>query len=300
MHLVLDGAATPDEAAELERDLSADPAARAEYARLEALFAGLAAIPGAHPPEGLVAAVMAAVPDQPPTRGGVGGSVQLFDESGVIGETSDTILPMGRGRAGSVEPVVQPKFYFKGESMNGQQKRNVWIGGGVAAVAAVLLVSFGMNVPPRSSDTAGTIAPAQRYRADQNTSDNVNAAQAGGQTMQVVPRGQPALAAQAESNAVNNATNSATAKAVDSATAKAVDSATAKAVDSATAKAVDSATAKAVDSATAKAVDSATAKAVDSATAKAVDSATAKAVDSATAKAVDSATAKAVNNATIK
>jgi hypothetical protein len=120
--------------------------------------------------------------------------------------------------------------------MNGQQKRKVWIGGGVAAVAAVLLVSFGMNIPPRSSDTAGTIAPAQRYRADQNTADNVNASQAGGQTMQVVPRGQPALAA--EANAVNNAT----ARAVDSATASAVDNATARAVDNSTARAVNNAT----------------------------------------------------------
>ncbi|HEY7902874.1 MAG TPA: hypothetical protein VIH36_05435 [Casimicrobiaceae bacterium] len=301
------------------------------------LFAGIAAIPSAHPPEGLVAAVLAALPQRPPSASAedADDESQPFAGSRVIGATSADIPAGRRGRMTGSEPVSQSGFYFRGESMSEQNsrfsgRRNMWIGGGVATVAAVLLVSFGMNIPPKSTDTAGTIAPAQRYRAQQDMSDNVNGAPGTAQATQGLPSAQNALGA--EANAVNNATNSATAKAVDSATAKAVDSATAKAVDSATAKAVDSATAKAVDSATQRAVDnstakavdsatqravnnstakavdsatakatnSATAKAVDSASAKAVDSATAKAVDSATAKAVDSATAKAVDNATIK
>ena len=65
----------PDEAIELERLLAADPAARAEFDELRRLFAGLAGIPKAFPPEGLVASVMAELPRQSPRRSRL---VQLF------------------------------------------------------------------------------------------------------------------------------------------------------------------------------------------------------------------------------
>ena len=68
MHAVLDGEATPGEALELERLLAADPVARAQFEELRRLFDGLAAVPKEYPPEGLVAAVLAKVPDS--TRAG--------------------------------------------------------------------------------------------------------------------------------------------------------------------------------------------------------------------------------------
>ncbi len=308
MHTVLDGESTAEQTRDLESRLAADPAARAQFDELRMLFDDLKRVPMAFPPEGLVASVLASAPRQPTRPGRVD---QLFTQPRVFEQTSGESRTTSAGRSAGVQQagVSRSRSYFKGENMselnNGfLRKRNVWIGGGIAAVAAILAISYGMNMPPDAKDAVGTIVPAQRYRATQNMADGVNGAPATAQSTQTIPAAQNALAGQAESNAVNSATtnavNNATANAVESATAKAVDSATAKAVDSATAKAVDSATAKAVDSATAKAVDSATAKAVDSATAKAVDSATAKAVDSATAKAVDSATANAVDSATAK
>ena len=66
MHLVLDGEATPAEAQALEREIAGNPAARAQFERLRGLFTSIAAIPPAHPPEGLVAAVMAALPADAP------------------------------------------------------------------------------------------------------------------------------------------------------------------------------------------------------------------------------------------
>ncbi len=59
MHAVLDNEAAPSAVHELERHLAADPEARAEFEELRRLFDGLAAIPQAFPPEGLVASVMA-------------------------------------------------------------------------------------------------------------------------------------------------------------------------------------------------------------------------------------------------
>ena len=66
MHAVLDGEATPDEARELERRLAADPAARADSTTSARLFDELSRVPKAYPPEGLVASVMAALPQQQP------------------------------------------------------------------------------------------------------------------------------------------------------------------------------------------------------------------------------------------
>jgi anti-sigma factor RsiW len=65
MYAVLDGEATPDEVRSLERLLDADPAARAQFEELSALFREMSRVPRQFPPEGLVAAVMASVPRRP-------------------------------------------------------------------------------------------------------------------------------------------------------------------------------------------------------------------------------------------
>lgn len=44
----------------------------------------------------------------------------------------------------------------------------------IAGVAVLAVIAyFGMDNPPRDGDIAGTIAPAERYRADQLTADDV-------------------------------------------------------------------------------------------------------------------------------
>jgi hypothetical protein len=60
------------------------------------------------------------------------------------------------------------------EDKNGSfGKRKIWIGGAIAAAAVILVVSSGVDFPPGSKDTVGTIVPAQRFRAPQNTADDV-------------------------------------------------------------------------------------------------------------------------------
>ena len=51
-------------------------------------------------------------------------------------------------------------------------KRLVWIGAGAAAVAMYLAGRY-IDFPPKGDDTSGTIAPAQRYRADQPGASDV-------------------------------------------------------------------------------------------------------------------------------
>ncbi len=66
---------------ELETHLARDGVARAEFEELRYLFDGLAGVPQPFPPEGLVAAVMAGVPEQTARRER---SHQLFEAVGCI------------------------------------------------------------------------------------------------------------------------------------------------------------------------------------------------------------------------
>ena len=174
MHTVLDGEATPDEARELDREIAADPSAGREFAELERLFAGLRRAPRSFPPEGLVAAVLAAVPRRP--EAAEQGS-QLFARTGVLRQIWSRPRGTSPGQSVGIHKVSQPGPQPRGETMNQQQsgfrKRAFWVGGGIAAVAAILALSYGLDFPPRNDDTVGTIVPAQRYRAPQMSGDDI-------------------------------------------------------------------------------------------------------------------------------
>ena len=58
--------------------------------------------------------------------------------------------------------------------------RKTWIGAGVTAVAVAVVVQFGFDGYPKKEDLAGTVVPAQRYRADQAATQNI---QLGDQTV---------------------------------------------------------------------------------------------------------------------
>jgi len=165
MHTVLDGEATPDEARELDRRLAADPAARAEFEALRSLFDGLSHVPQVYPPEGLVASVMAGVSQPRIARDDLS---QPFAPGRVIGsdlrEDPDS------------DPGKSANAHFRSNEMSqekGGSKRKIWIGGAIAAAAAVLAISSGIDFPPGGKDTAGTIVPAQRYRATQPGAEEV-------------------------------------------------------------------------------------------------------------------------------
>jgi hypothetical protein len=52
-------------------------------------------------------------------------------------------------------------------------KRKVWIGAGLAAIAVVVVGGYALDVPPGIKDTAGTILPATRYQAAQPKASDI-------------------------------------------------------------------------------------------------------------------------------
>jgi hypothetical protein len=183
MQAVLDGVATPDEVREVEARVAGSPAARERFEELRAVFDGLRRVPKAFPPEGLVASVLAALPaDGRHARD----DDQLFDTSGVIGASSRNVRDGRSRRSDRFIRVLQPWVFPRGTAMNERNNgmsvnRKIMIGGGLAIAAAAVAVSLGV-FPPNSSETAGTIVPAQRYRAAQPADLQGGAAPNGGDT----------------------------------------------------------------------------------------------------------------------
>jgi len=134
MYVVLDGEATPEQQQDLERALAADPAARVRFSELEALFASIDRLPELDPPRGFVNGVMAKV----------GG--RFSQPTG-----SKTTYP------GGIRMSTNGTF----------RRRTIWAGVAVAAVAAIFVGQYYFDIPSSGEQAAGTVAPAQRYRAQQ-------------------------------------------------------------------------------------------------------------------------------------
>ncbi|MGH8800705.1 MAG: anti-sigma factor family protein, partial [Casimicrobiaceae bacterium] len=205
MHAVLDGEATRSETAVLERELAEHPELNARFATLRNLFEDLRQVPMGYPPEGLVASVMANIPQN---RSESDDERQLFTVPGVLGASSQ--VPRGRrrdeSRAGRIE--VQPWLRRKGKDMSDKNqgfpsKRKWWIGGGIAAAVVVIGLASGV-IPPNGKDTAGTIVPAQRYQAAQSGVQDVQGGGVGDGTSQTSAAvGQP-VDATANAGALNS------------------------------------------------------------------------------------------------
>lgn len=171
---VLEGVASADQGRELERVLAADPIACAEFEQWQRLFVALDRVPQAAPPEGLVAAITAAAANR---LGSVRGADQLFERPDVIGYRH----PQGRGAASriraTIRRVTRSGSSLESENMSQQQRtgfgnRKLWVGGAVAVLAVgVAMIAF--DLPPKSEDVTGTIAPAERYRAPQDSTEAV-------------------------------------------------------------------------------------------------------------------------------
>jgi anti-sigma factor RsiW len=191
MHTVLDGEATAEETRELEERLARDAKASAEFAALRYVFEGLRNVPQAFPPEGLVASVMANIPQTMPRRHR---SDQLFSSAGVFEANLKKARGRRLGKTTGIHRVFQSWAFLRGDAMNEQNssfsgKRKLLIGGGIAVAAVAVAVSTGI-LPPSGSDTAGTIVPAQRYRAPQITAEDVKlGGQTGAQTTQTTQTG---------------------------------------------------------------------------------------------------------------
>jgi anti-sigma factor RsiW len=169
MHAVLDGEASESETRELELRLAADPVARAEFAEWQGLFQALREMPREYAPEGLVAAVSAALPAAPASSDDHG---QPFSPRGVLGYTS---ARSPGSRLSDARSIPSPTS-LRSVSMSQQNRffasRKAWLGAGVVAAAAVVVAQLGFDFPV-AKDVTGTVAPAQRYRAAPNGSEDV-------------------------------------------------------------------------------------------------------------------------------
>jgi hypothetical protein len=176
MHAVLDGAASADEARELDRRLADDPEARAQYDELERLFAGLNSMPTAQPPEGLVAAVLAKLPRQHRRRDRLR---QLSSRWRVFSLDSGRAQGSDPNRTSRTQRNSHYKSITRKRDMSGpnmfSRKPKLWIGAGIAVVAIVLAARY-FDLPPQK-DTQGTIAPAKRFVAEQPGAGDVNGGQ---------------------------------------------------------------------------------------------------------------------------
>jgi anti-sigma factor RsiW len=194
MHAVLDGEAAPDERRELETRLAADASTRAEFESLKALFEGLRKVPQGFPPEGLVASVMDGLPSGDERRADPD---QLFAPSGVFEPNLKKARGRGFARDKKAGRAFQPWTFLWGEKMS-EDKRGIskqgriMIGGGIAAAAIVAVAVSTSLYPPSSTETAGTIVPAQRYRAAQPTDLQGSSASSASGSNQAAPSGQPA------------------------------------------------------------------------------------------------------------
>jgi anti-sigma factor RsiW len=297
MDAVLDGEATEAEARELARLLAADPAARTEFDQLRRLFDGLSRVPKAFPPEGLVAAVMANIPQNSPPQGRPD---QLSLRSRVIGLVWMKARGTSPGKSATELPAHQPGIYLREWKMNEQnssplRKRNVLIGGAIAVAAALVALSYTIDFPPGAQNTVGTIVPAQRFHAAQPTAQEINV---GGQSAaQVTP-----IKATSQSDLANQSTNSAVAGSVNSGvnngTNNGVNSTVNSGVNNGTNNGVNSATNNGVNSATNNGVNSATNNGVNSGVNNGVNSATNSAVNNGVNSATNSAVNSGVNSAT--
>src|SRR5882672_5793212 len=120
MNTVLDGEASAEHERELERSLAGDPALQREFEELRGLFDGLRAVPARFAPEGLVAAVMANIPQNPIERRG---DDQLSFTSGVFGPSSKSARDRSSGKSEPVRPILQPWALSRGENMSESNSR---------------------------------------------------------------------------------------------------------------------------------------------------------------------------------
>ena len=165
MHAVLDGEASDHDVRQLELHLATDSEACAEFEEWKCLFSALAEMPKEHVPEGLVASVRAAAPAARRD------DHQPFSRRRVLGDTS-----------------ARPSRSVKMTQESSRRifaHRKAWLGAGIAAAAAVVVAQVAFDFPI-AKDVVGTVIPAQRYRAAQNGSEQV---QVGSPAGQVAPTG---------------------------------------------------------------------------------------------------------------
>jgi hypothetical protein len=299
MHAVLDGEAGPAEARELDRMLAADPAARAQFEKLRELFAELGSVPKVFAPAGLADAVMERIVGRPQRPGRLR---QLLGRSRVSRLESDEARGRKPGNSAWGYRFYRPG-QLSGEAKMSQvnsgsnSKRNVWIGTGIAAAAVVLGVYLTLDAGIEMPAT-GTIAPAQRFRAQQPTAGDVKLGdQAGAPSAQVNPASQTAAGSQAASQAAGQAANQAASQAASQAANQAASQAASQAANQAASQAASQAANQAASQASSQAANQAASQAASQAANQAASQAASQAANQAASQAASQAANQAANQA---
>jgi len=160
MHLVLDGEATPAEAQELARRLSTDASARARFDELRYVFDGLSQVQQAFPPEGLIASVLANIPQKRPH---FGPRDQLFAAPGVIEASSRKARGKGLGRSEWMDQILQPWAFSRGKEMN-EQKRGLANNRKIGSAEALPSQQPSLRYLPGCSPRTRPIRPGRSFR----------------------------------------------------------------------------------------------------------------------------------------
>ncbi|HSH91318.1 MAG TPA: hypothetical protein VK996_15130 [Ramlibacter sp.] len=165
---VLDGDASPEERARLQALLDADAALKAQFGGLQSAQRVLSQVAPVEPPQGLADAVIVKIlsrrEDSVTLR-------QLFQTSSVVGSRAGTKSPGAAKAASPLGYFVQFLQSMKEKMMSDPKpgifsgtKFKVLAGGGIA-LAALVVVSTGVDFSGAEKNTSGTIAPAERYRS---------------------------------------------------------------------------------------------------------------------------------------
>lgn len=228
MHLVLDGEASAGERARFDVLMRDELLFKRQFDALSRLFAVLRAVDAPNPPPKLADQAIAralssasARAQSMPTinseirvsKSFLAASDQLIQPSSVVATNPGHSVQNARsGKAGSgsyFNPLIKKEGHQMSEVKKGfmsSPKGKVAIGAGAVA-AIVVAVSVGLDFPKASTDTSGTIAPAQRYRAPQNTAADINVSAPGAQ--QAVTGGAAVTGGQAAGQAAGSAAGSA-------------------------------------------------------------------------------------------
>ena len=294
MHAVLDGEASAAQVRELEQRLAGDAAARTRFDELRYLFEGLDRVPKAFPPEGLVASVLANIPQN---GDNFAGDRQPLPARGVLEGSSSKARGRRPGSDERVRQAFQPWLLLRGRDMNdrkgGLGNRRLVIGGGMAIAAAIVVVATGVY-PPNATETAGTIVPAKRYIAPQNAAADVQLGAPGGEAAQGGAMGQAVSAGTnaATNSAVNSGVNNGLAQGVSSGLANSVNGG----VNSGLAHGVNNGLNNGVTSGLANGVNSGLANGVNNGVNNALANGVNNGVNSGLANGVNSGLANGVNN----
>ena len=186
MNAVLDGDASAAQRAELDRLLASDPALRSKFESLQQVVNLLAAVPYVEPPANLVESILARAKPQKSSRGSPATSHQLYSEANVIVAGAVGIRrirpeppTIGSWFSRLVHLIRELGMSDQNSGFLGSTKGRLLVTAGVAAVAVIALSTV-IDFPIGASNSTGTIVPAERHRAPQNSADDIKVGLPGG------------------------------------------------------------------------------------------------------------------------